>query len=141
MGKTLDNTIYKTEIIKTLGGFPKMKVNAGVDSVLAYKIAQAGYDWIVDYSVQSVHLRKGLKQELQHQYWYSTQLRNIWNRIETETNRPPPITRAGVLFRFAISPFTGIFIASRTGEASIVYIHPLIRLYYMKGLLESSPKR
>lgn len=141
LGKTLDNTIYKTEIIKTLGGFPKMKVNAGVDSVLAYKIAQAGYDWIVDYSVQSVHLRKGLKQELQHQYWYSTQLRNIWNRIETETNRPPPITRAGVLFRFAISPFTGIFIASRTGEASIVYIHPLIRLYYMKGLLESSPKR
>jgi glycosyltransferase involved in cell wall biosynthesis len=137
-GKTLDNTIYKTKIIRDLGGFPKMKVNAGVDSVLAYKIAQMNYDWIVDYGVQSIHLREGLKQELHHQYWYATQLHEIWKRIETETNRPPPITRYGVVNRFAVSPFTGIFIAFRTAEPSIVYIHPLIRLYYLKGLLEAS---
>jgi glycosyltransferase involved in cell wall biosynthesis len=140
LGKTLDNTIYKTKIIRKLRGFPKMKVNAGVDSVLAYKIAQTNHDWVVDYSVQSIHLREGLKQELQHQYWYATQLHEIWRRIETETARPPPITTSGVLFRFALSPFTGIFMAFKVSEPSIVYIHPLIRFYYTKGLLEYSKR-
>ena len=38
LGKTLDNTIYKTRIIRNLGGFPKLRVTAGVDTALAYKI-------------------------------------------------------------------------------------------------------
>ena len=137
LGKTLDNTVYKTKVVKTLGGFPKMNVNAGVDAVLAYKIGQAGYHWVVDYAVQSVHLRQGLKQELQHQYWYATQLYEIWERIQSETNRPPPISKNGVFFRFCVSPFTGLFVAFKTKEPTITYIHPLIKFYYMKGLLEA----
>ena len=137
LGKTLDNTVYKTEVIKSLGGFPDMKVNAGVDAVLAYKINQAGYHWVVDYDVQSVHLRQGLKQELRHQYWYATQSYEIWKRIQTETNRPPPITRSGIIYRFCISLFTGLFVAVKTEEPTIAYIHPLIRFYYLKGLLEA----
>ena len=137
LGKTLDNTIYKTKIIKALGGFPKMRVNAGVDTILAYKVEQAGYHWVVDYNVQSIHIRKGLKQELNHQYWYGTQLNEIWRRIETETNKSPPVTRFGIIYRFFTSPFTGLFVAFKTNEPSITYIHPLIRFYYMKGLLRS----
>ena len=38
LGKTLDNTIYKTKIIRELGGFPRLQVNAGVETTLAYKI-------------------------------------------------------------------------------------------------------
>jgi glycosyltransferase involved in cell wall biosynthesis len=137
LGKTLDNTIYKTQVIKSIGGFPDMKVNAGVDAVLAYKIGQAGYHWVVDYDVQSVHLRQGLSQELRHQYWYATQSYEIWKRIQTETNRPPPITRSGIIYRFCISLFTGLFVAFKTKEPTITYIHPLIRFYYLKGLLEA----
>jgi len=138
LGKTLDNTIYKTKIIKDLGGFPKMPVNAGVDTILAYKFKQTGYHWTVDYNVQSVHLRKGLNQELRHLYWYGTQLSAIWNKIETETNQRPPITRFGIMYRFFTSPFTGLFVALKTKEPTITYIHPLVRFYYMKGLLEAS---
>jgi GT2 family glycosyltransferase len=138
LGKTLDNTIYKTQVIKSIGGFPEMRVNAGVDAVLAYKIEQAGYHWVVDYAVQSVHLRQGLRQELQHQYWYATQSYEIWRRIRIETNRPPPITRNGIIFRFCVSPFTGLFVALKTREPTITYIHPLVRFYYVKGLLEAS---
>jgi glycosyltransferase involved in cell wall biosynthesis len=141
LGKTLDNTIYKTKIIKGLNGFPKMRVNAGVEAVLAYKIGQAGYHWVVDYNVQSVHLRHGLKQELDHQYWYATQSYEIWEKIKTETNKPPPITKTGILFRFCISPFTGLFVTLKTREPSIIYIHPLIRFYYLKGLLEANKPR
>jgi glycosyltransferase involved in cell wall biosynthesis len=138
LGKTLDNTIYKTKIIKKLGGFPKMRVNAGVDTALAYKVGQAGYRWVVDYNVQSLHMRKGLRQELNHQYWYGTQLYEIWRRIETETNKRPPVTKFGVMYRFFTSPFTGLFVAFKTKEPTITYIHPLIRFYYMKGLLQAS---
>jgi len=141
LGKTLDNTIWKTRAIRSVGGFPKIEVNAGVDTTLAYRLQAAGYHWIVDYSVQSIHLRKDLRQELQHQYWYATQLNEIWGRIKTETNHPPPITRMSVMSRFLTSPFTGVFVAIKTREPSIVYIHPLIRFYYLKGFLESGKFR
>ena len=137
LGKTLDNTIWKTEAVRSVGGFPKIKVNAGVDTTLAYRLQAAGYHWVVDYNVQSTHLREGLGQELQHQYWYATQLNEIWGRIERETNRPPPITRSSITSRFLASPFTGVFVAVKTREPSIAYIHPLIRFCYLKGFLES----
>ena len=59
LGSTLDNTIYKTSAIRAVGGFPKIKVNAGVDTTLAYRLRQAGYSWGVYYGVEVVHLRGG----------------------------------------------------------------------------------
>jgi len=135
LGKTLDNTIYKTEVIKALGGFPKMSCNAGVDAILAYNIEKAGFRWIVDYNVQSTHLRRGLKHELQHQQFYASMLSQIWRKMREEIGQQPPITKSGIFFRLAISPATAMFIAFKTRDPSIIYIHPLIRLYYAKGLL------
>lgn len=142
MGKTLDNTIYKTSVMRKLGGFPKLRVNAGTDTMLAYRLEKAGYHWAVDYKVQSIHLRQGLRQELKHQYFYGTQLIEIWKKIREETSQPPPITRSGIIYRFLTSPFTGLFMSAKTRDPSITYIHPLIRFYYMKGFLETNkPKR
>lgn len=138
LGKTLDNTIYRTQVLRSIGGFPKMRTNAGVDTVLAYKIKDAGYMWVVDYNVQSVHLRKGLMEELHHQYSYGTQLREIWRQIEKQSTAKPPINRFGVMSRLFYSPFSGIFVAFKTKEPSIVYIHPLVRFYYAKGLLKGT---
>lgn len=137
LGKTLDNTIYRTEVIRAVKGFPKLRSSSGVDTILAYKVNQAGYLWLVDYSVHSTHLRQGLSQELNHQYWYAKQLDEVWGKIKTETNQRPPITKFSVLYRFFFSMFTGLFIAFQTREPSIIYIHPLIRFYYLKGFLES----
>jgi len=137
LGSTLDNTIYKTSVVRAIGGFPKVKVNAGVDTTLAYRLNKAGYNWIVDYNVQSTHLRSGLKHELSHQYWYGTQVHEIWSRIELETHQPPPITKFGIFYRFVISPFTGLFVAYKTREPTIAIIHPLVRFYYLRGYLEA----
>ena len=114
LSKTLDNTIYKTKVIRELGGFPKLHVNAGVDTTLAYLIDAAGYQWMVDYNLRSIHIRKGLMQELNHQYFYGAQLYEIWRKIGTETNKRPPVTKLGVIRRFAMSPFTGLFVAFQT---------------------------
>lgn len=137
LGKTLDNTIYRTSVLRSVGGFPKLASNSGVDTTLAYILRKHGYYWFVDYNVQSLHLRRGLKQELDHQRWYAMQLKEIWRKIKAETGMIPPVTRLGVIFRFAVSPFTGLLMAWKMKEPSIIYVHPLIRLYYLRGFLES----
>jgi hypothetical protein len=139
LGKTLDNTVYRTAAVRAIGGFPKLHSSAGVDTTLAYLLSQHGYRWLVDYDVQSVHLRKNLRQELSHQYWYAKQLNEMWMQIESRTSAlRPPVTEVDVVYRFAISPFTGIFMAYKTREPSVAYIHPLIRLYYLLGYLSSN---
>ncbi len=139
LGKTLDNTIYRTEVVRKVGGFPKLASSSGVDTVLAYEIDAAGYRWRVDYDVHSVHLRKNLLQELNHQYWYAKQLPEMWRAIGKVTSKkPPPITKTAVISRFAMSPGTGLFMAYQTREPTLAYIHPLIRLYYLRGYLASS---
>lgn len=135
LGKTLDNTIYKTDILQSIGGFPKLEINAGVDTILAYELFKAGYDWAVNYDVQSIHLRRGLRDELNHQYWYGTQLVEIWRRI-SEVGGKPPINRLSVISRLLISPATGLFVALKTRRPEICYIHPLVRLHYAMGLIK-----
>ncbi len=138
LGKTLDNTLYKTSVIRSVGGYHKLSSSSGVDTLLAYTIDQYGYQWFVDYNVQSTHLRSGLMQELNHQYWYAKQLPEMWREISAITHKQaPPVTKFGVIYRFLMSPLTGIFMAYKTREPSLVYIHPLIRLYYLLGYLNS----
>ena len=138
LGKTLDNTVYRTSVVREVGGFPKLASSSGVDTLLAYEIDQHGYLWFVDYNVQSVHLRSGLAQELNHQYWYAKQLPEMWRKISEATHKQaPPVTKLGVVQRFVMSPFTGLFMAYQTREPSLAYIHPLIRLYYLRGYLAS----
>lgn len=139
LGKTLDNTVYRAEVVRAVGGFPSFRSSVGVDTILAYMLSEQGYSWHVDYDVHSVHLRRSLNQELRHQYWHAKQLNDVWMQIEKKTNaRRPPVTKFDVIYRFAISPFTGVFMAYKTREPSIAYIHPLIRLYYLLGYLSSS---
>jgi glycosyltransferase involved in cell wall biosynthesis len=140
LGSTLDNTIYKTEVVRSVGGFPKLRNSAGVDTLLAYRLKMAGYGWAVDYNVQSVHLRGSLRHELKHQYWYGTQMNEIWGQVEKTSHEKAPISKFGIMYRFVISPFTGLFVAYKTREATIAYIHPLIRFYYLKGFLESGKR-
>ena len=138
LGKTLDNTIYRTSVVHEVGGFPNLASSSGVDTVLAYEIDAHKYQWFVDYNVQSVHLRSDLRQELNHQFWYAKQLPEMWRKISKATQKQaPPVTKLGVFQRFIMSPFTGLFMAYKTREPSLAYIHPLIRLYYLRGYLVS----
>lgn len=135
-GKTLDNTAYKTRIIRTLGGFPQLRRIAGVDVILSYKIFDAGFQWIVDYDVHSTHLRHGLRNELHHEEWHGFTLPEIYRKIKREMGKTPPTTKRNILFHSVFSPATGLRIALTMNEPSIVYIYPLVRLYVIKGLLK-----
>ncbi|MCW3999781.1 MAG: glycosyltransferase [Candidatus Bathyarchaeota archaeon] len=138
LGKNLDNTMYDTDLLKAIGGFPKMSVNAGVDTVLAFKIAKAGFEWRVDHSVASIHLRTGLRDELKHQYSYGSQLAGAWKMITKETGLKPSISRSSVARHILVSPAISLFVAFKTRDPTITYIHPAIWLYQLKGLIQSA---
>lgn len=139
LGKTLDNTMWRTNIIRELGGFPEMQSNTGVDPILAYKIGGQGMKWIVDYAVQSVHLRKGgLMQELKHQRWYGYGTHETWRQIEKQTRFKAPLTTWGILLRLFLSPGSGLVAAVNMRTPQIFFVHPLIRLFFTKGFLEGA---
>ncbi len=136
-GKTLDNTIYKTEIMRAVGGFPITSIGPGVDTILIYRLQRAGFSWAVDYSVESLHLRTGLRDEFRHQFWYGRIVREIWSKLEKEFNVQTP-TEPNLLYRLIISPVSGLVTAYRTKEPTLIYVVPLLRLYYVRGLLTTS---
>jgi glycosyltransferase involved in cell wall biosynthesis len=130
-GKTLDNTIYKTRIVRLLGGFPRLRISAGVDTVLAQRIHSNGFKWKVDYNVRSIHLRKGLKDELAHYYWYGT----CANQLEPVLFSKPVNLKSTVL-RALFSPFRGLEVAIKKNAPQVIYIYPLIRLAILKGTFD-----
>jgi len=124
---TLDNTMYKTEPIQKLGGFPRLYTSGGLDIVLAKRLYSKGYTWKVDYTVKSTHLRDGLGEELMHEYWYGACKRKI----------DPGVLNAWEALRLLFSPIRGLDIAIKKRAPQIVYIYPLLRFYHLKGILRS----
>jgi glycosyltransferase involved in cell wall biosynthesis len=135
LGKTLDNTLWRKDAVLKAGGFPKLACNAGIDTVLAYKLFKAGFDWVVDYTVSSVHLRLGgFKQELLHEYGYAKSLNETWQALKG-FGVPAPSSVLGVASRLVYSPFTGVFLSLKTGDPNLAWMHPLMRLNYLRGAL------
>jgi len=64
-GISIDNNLYRTDLIKKVGGFPSTCPIA-VDRNLRDKVEEAGYKWKIDPTVVSSHLRGGLWQTIQH---------------------------------------------------------------------------
>lgn len=136
-GKTLDNTIYRTEAVRAVGGFPRTNSGAGVDTILIYRLQRAGFNWAVDYSIQSLHLRNGLRDDLRHQYWYGLVVREVRAILRKEFNVEMS-AESNLLYRLLISPASGFVTAIKTREPTVIYIYPLLRLYYMAGLASGS---
>jgi glycosyltransferase involved in cell wall biosynthesis len=128
-GKTLDNTIYRTNVIKELGGFPKLAISAGVDNVLAEEIRLKKLEWKVDFTVKSVHLRKGLRQELSHSYWYGTCF-TVLDPILFKRN----VDVKPFIIRFVLSPIRGLDIALKKAAPEAILVYPLMRLAVLRGV-------
>ncbi|MEM3365970.1 MAG: glycosyltransferase family 2 protein [Candidatus Methanomethyliaceae archaeon] len=117
---SMDNTIYLTEVVKSIGGFPMSRY--AVDSLLRRKLESAGYIWKVVKNVISMHLRKGgLKEELLHQYRYGRE----------GTMRGLPKNFAMVIF----SPVRGLQIALKYKKYEAFLYYPIMRLTNFIGNL------
>ncbi len=135
-GRTLDNTIYKTDVIRQMGGFPKLPVPAGTDVALTMRLNSLGLKWRVDASVRSIHLRKGLREELEHYYWYG-QCSNALSPLLFKKNVDVhPLFR-----RLLLSPLRGLQIAIAKKSPQAIYVYPLVRWAGLKGVLDSRRRK
>ncbi len=131
-GKTLDNTVYKTSMIRKLGGFPKPPVPAGIDTILSYRLQTNNLKWTVDFTVRSVHFRNGIRDELRHDFSYAKCFDALH---QAETGKPSPLK--SYYKRFLLSPARGLEIAITKKAPRIIIIYPLVRLTYLRGVVAS----
>jgi glycosyltransferase involved in cell wall biosynthesis len=134
--KTLDNTLYKTSAIRQLGGFPNRPKSVGVDNVLAAHVHDSGYTWLVDYGIVSTHLRKGLRHELNHNYWYGTNYFLLHQVMKWET-----LTLRSQLPGLLFSPCRGLQVAIKKRDPEIMYIHPFMQLSTFRGIVAGMKNR
>jgi GT2 family glycosyltransferase len=128
---SIDNTIYKTKIVKSLGGFAEDIRYGAVDTHLRLRIEHLGLRWVIDPTVISIHLRGGgLKEQMRRLYLYG--LHAPWEEgqfvAETKTKRAVKIALMSPLRAFEI------VIKKRCPQA--IYYYPLMRFSFMKGALQ-----
>jgi len=131
LAKTLDNTIYRTEVIRGIGGFPRLSVAVGVDLALAHRVHVKGYEWKVNYTAKSTHLRKGIRDELKHRYWYGTCLDGI---EQTIFHKPANLDRN--ILQFLVSPVMSLHVVAAKSNPQALYLYPLMRFYTLKGIFD-----
>jgi len=133
MTHSMDNTIYKTEIMREIGGFPRLP-GAGVDSILVQKVLKTKYKWITDYSVVSLHLRKNVWQDVNRFYWYGL-VAPIVSKYD------PSINLLRIVKTFFFSPIRGFHIAIIKNCPQLFIIYPVIRFNVLKGYLDGMKYR
>ncbi len=125
---SLDNTIYKTNFLKRLGGFPNLPFSTGVDTVLLHRVVSAGFKWNVATNVISTHLRSGLMDELRHEYWYATKRYEIERIIGLQSRPISSFARMALT-----SPLWGIRLALKHKNSDLAYFYPLFYFTALKG--------
>jgi GT2 family glycosyltransferase len=137
LGRSFDNTFYRTDTIKAIGGFPKANFNSGLDTVLAYKLQGLGYKWRVEYHIQSIHLHGGLSTELQKQFWYWNQLPQVLKTLQIQVGVKLPVTKFNTAIRLFSAPLIGFRISLKTHVPGTFIVYPLQRLYSLMGMLKA----
>ncbi len=123
---SLDNNIYRTDVIKRLGGFPSTCLVC-TDVWLRKKVESAGYKWIIDPSVVSEHIRSGIMHHISHSAYL--------HRFCTCKRRRIPM---GYLLRLTLtSPLSGLKMALRRNAPQAAVTYPYLRLRILQACLTS----
>lgn len=135
---SIDNTIYKTKVVRALGGFPEHLRYTGVDAYIHQRVLNSVFRWVTDSSVLSIHLRKGgLREQKRRYYLYGMDMPVL---AKEELFIDAGVTsrlRRGVYIAF-FSPFRGLEIAIKKQCPQAVYYYPVIRFSHLAGCLKRS---
>jgi GT2 family glycosyltransferase len=133
---SIDNTIYRTKNIKELGGFPERLKYTGVDAYIHQVILNAGFKWVTDNSIISIHLRKGgLREQVKRYYLYGMDMTLLAREnLFIEKNITSGLRRSASIALF--SPVRGLEIAVKKNCPQAAYFYPLIRFAHLAGCLK-----
>jgi GT2 family glycosyltransferase len=128
---SIDNTMYKTSIVKSLGGFPEDIKYGAVDTHLRRRIEGIGLKWIIDPTIISIHLRKGgLREQVKRHYLYGLYAPSEEGQFIAETKTVRAIKIA------LTSPLRAVEIAFKKRCPQAIYYYPLMRFAFMQGALK-----
>jgi glycosyltransferase involved in cell wall biosynthesis len=132
-GKNMDNNIYNTKKVKAMGGFNGLNLFIpAVDTLLAYKIYNNNLKWKVVPEAKSIHLRRGLKEELKHCYGYGLTHKELKKNIKTYSD-----DLLNIIIRTILSPVRGLSIAISYKYLPCFIVYPLIRMAVLFGTIKS----
>jgi glycosyltransferase involved in cell wall biosynthesis len=129
-GYSIDNNIFRTKIIRQLGGFPTL-CRVCCDTILIKKILlETEYTWIIDREVVSYHIQKSVKNYIQHFYALSGLCARTPYCVPKIPH--PLLTQIRLLLT---SPLGGLKIAYSKKCPNMLWVTPQIRSAYLKFLL------
>jgi glycosyltransferase involved in cell wall biosynthesis len=139
-GKTLDNTIWSTEALRSVGGFPKVNY-AGIDTLLFHFFELKGYKWLVNYDVKSLHMHQGgLLNEFKHYYFYGLSLPEIYNQLKNFDIYKNE-TLSAMFLRFIKSPISSFKMALKMHDSRLMFSYPIIRLFWLLGYIRGTSSK
>ena len=126
-GYSIDNNIYRTRVIRKLGGFPR-KCGTCTDGWLKKAVEDAGFEWVIDSSVISGHIYNGIRH-----YWRKQEIIRLCTCGFSQQGRLYEFPR---LFRLAVtSPLYGLQIALRHNQPGAIFVYPYHRFRLMQAWL------
>jgi len=126
---SIDNNMYRTELIKRLGGFD-VKYPISCDRKLQDNVRKAGYKWIVDKTVVSDHIRGGVRQSADHVY-----------ELSEFAGSADSAGISSVLLRFLFSPIRGVAIALKKTCPQALVVYPYWRFMVLRATLKTIAKQ
>lgn len=130
-GVSIDNNIYRTKIIKQLGGFPT-DCPVCSDTILMKRILrETPYNWIIDTNVISEHIRQSVKSHIKHAYTL-TKLCAKTHYCVNESQQP----FLYMLRLFLTSPIRASIIAYRKRCLRMLNVYPAIRYQKFKACID-----
>jgi hypothetical protein len=133
-GKTLDNTIWNTNTLRNLGGFPKLN-HAGIDTYLHCLFNSKGYKWLVNYNVQSLHMHNSFLNELHHNYFYGQSLPELYNKMSSFSTFGSDTSIQYFLKKTLVSPIAALKMAKRMRDSRLILAYPMVRFAWTLGYL------
>ena len=126
---SIDNNIFRTKVVRSLGGFPTFEPLAVDYFFMKTLEAKTNYRWVVDPNVISQHIRTGgIREHFEHEY-----------RFLVMTKKPLDIDKVPELRMLRIvltSPLRGLQIAVRKRYPQFFILYPYIRLLHFKGYIQ-----
>jgi len=120
-GVSIDNNLFRTDIIRALGGFP-CDCPTCTDTILMKKLLrETPFKWVIDPTVISTHLRSSILSEAKHSY----RLTKLCSMTENCVESKNPTLK--VLRIFLTSPLRACIVAYKKHSLKMLYVYPLIR--------------
>lgn len=121
---SIDNNLYKTKIIRDVGGFSEKHI-ASVDRELQDRIIDSGYKWVISKNIISKHNITNLIDYSNH----------VYNYLKKDSYKET-FTGYDCVFIFLFSPLRAFHMILKEKHPFVFVGYPFYRFNVMRGILE-----